>query len=100
MVVQIENPANKSMHYGDEVFAKNLSMPDKLPKKMLYSDREAEQRYNEIQADIFQKQKKAKPKEVVKFPMVLKILLGVGATLALLFKGKTIFNWAKDVLTR
>ena len=100
MVVQIDNPANKSMHYGDQVFAKDLTMPDKLPTKTLYSDREAEQRYNQIQADIFQKQKKAKPKEIIKFPMILKILLGVGGTLAVLFKGKTIFKWVKDVLTR
>lgn len=100
MVVQIDNPANKSMHYGDEVFVKNLKMPDKLPSKTLYSDREAEQRFNQIQADIFEKQKHAKPKEVTKFPMILKILLLGSSALALLFKGKSIFKGLKNIFTR
>ena len=69
VVEQIENPANKHMHYGDKPPIGVVNAPNKLPKKVLYSNAEAERIYNQMQYDIYQSQKR-------KFPMVLKIILG------------------------
>lgn len=76
VVEQIENPANKHMHYGDKPPIGVVNAPNKLPKKVLYSNAEAERIYNQMQYDIYQSQKHTKPPKKGKFPMVLKIILG------------------------
>lgn len=53
-----------------------LHPPDELPKPHIYSDIEAEKKYNEMQHDLYINSKKAhKPKK--KFPAILKILGGI-----------------------
>jgi len=100
MTVEIENPANSVMHYGTNVFVKDLVVPDKLPANKIYSAAEADAKFNQIQRDIYEGERKAKPIETTKFPMVLKILLGIGGTFAMVFKGKTILRALKNIILR
>lgn len=96
MVVEIENPANKNMHYGDKVPVGVINAPDRLPKKFIYSNYDAEKRYNELQYDIYQTQKHTKPPKKGKFPTVLKIILGtVAVACAVIFK-KDILKYIKN----
>lgn len=99
MVVQVDNPANRHMHNGDKPVVTVIDAPGYLPKRYLYSDYEAQKRYNQMQMDIYETQKHTKAPDRRKFPTVLKILLGIGAvTLGVIFrkdivKGiKTLFN--------
>ena len=71
MVEQIDNPANKIMHYGSTNVGV-LYPPDKLPKVQVYSYKEGEQIYNQMQYDLYQTQKQAKAPEKHKFPTILK----------------------------
>ncbi|MDE6139239.1 MAG: hypothetical protein K2F57_07190 [Candidatus Gastranaerophilales bacterium] len=97
MVVEIENPANKNMHYGDKLPVGVISAPERLPKRTLYSNYEAEKSYNQLQYDIYQSQKHTKPPKKGKFPTVLKILLGtITAGCAIIFK-KDIFRFIKNI---
>ena len=82
MVVQVDNPANRHMHNGDTPVVKTIDAPGFLPKKYLYSDYEAQKRYNAMQMDIYETQKHTKAPDRRKFPTVLKIVLAAG-TLAL-----------------
>ena len=82
MVVQVDNPANKHMHNGDTPVVKTINAPGFLPKRYLYSDYEAQKRYNAMQLDIYETQKHTKAPDRRKFPTVLKIVLAAG-TLAL-----------------
>lgn len=100
MTVEIENTANTNMHYGTKPPVINYTAPDKLPAKIVYSPREADVKFKEIQNDIYQGEKKAKPLQTNKFPMILKILLGGAGLYALLFKGKTVFNAVKNIILR
>lgn len=100
MVVEIDNPANKHMHYGDGVIVKNLEVPDKLPKRILYSNSDANQKFEQIQADIYNGQKHAKPIENVKTPTIIKILLGVTGAAAILLGGKKILKTIKNIFTK
>jgi len=70
--IYTENPSNSSMHYGDFTVGR-INPPDYIPKYRLYSYAEGEQRYNEIQHDLYVGAKKAKPKRKSGFPLVLKI---------------------------
>ena len=76
MVVEIENPSNRSMHYGDRILVTTTEVPDRLPQKVLYSPREAEQVHSRIMHDIYEGEKRAKPQRQVNFPAILKIILG------------------------
>ena len=49
VVEQIDNPANRNMHYGDKVPVGTISVPNSLPKRVLYSNKEAELIYIEKQ---------------------------------------------------
>jgi len=97
MVVEIENPANRSMKYGDRVLVKSMEVPDKLPTKVVYSNAEANRIYNKIEHDIYEDQKRAKPYEKTKFPTVLKILLGGIGLGAIILKGKSILKYLKNI---
>lgn len=71
--LQIDNPLNKSMHYGEH-YAGVLNPPDKLPSVELYSYQKTAQNYSQLQSDIYQKRKCVEPLNKRKFPTVLTIL--------------------------
>ena len=86
--IYTENPANSPMHYGDFTVGK-ITPPDSIPKYRLYSYAEGEQRYNEIQHDLYVGAKKAKPHRKKGIPLILKILGGlavIGTAVAAVFK--------------
>lgn len=96
MVVEIDNPANKNMHYGDKLPVGIITAPDRLPKRVLYSNYDAERRYNELQYDIYQDQKHTKPPKKGNIPTVLKIILGTAiAGCAVIFR-KDILKFIKN----
>lgn len=95
MVVEIENPANKSMKYGERILVKSIDVPDRLPQKVLYSPQEANRIYNEIENDIYEGQKRAKPYQKTKFPTVLKIIGGAIGLSVIILKGKTFLTSLK-----
>lgn len=98
MVVEIENPANRAIRYEpDRILVKSIAVPDRLPKKVLYSNQEANRIYNEIERDIYESQKRAKPYSENKFPAVLKILGGAIALFAVIFKGKSLLKMLKNI---
>lgn len=97
VVEQIDNQANKHMHYGDKPPIGIVNAPDKLPKKVLYSNAEANKIYNQMQHDIYEKQKHTKAPKKGKFPMILKIILGIiGIGAAIRFR-KNIGNRIKKI---
>lgn len=100
MVVQVDNPANKHMHNGDTPIVKTVDAPGFLPKKYLYSDYEAQKRYNQLQMDIYESQKHVKAPDKRKFPAVLKIILGAGAiALGVIFR-KDIWKFVTNIFKR
>ncbi len=97
MVVEIENPANKNMHYGDKQPVGVITAPDRLPKRTLYSNIEAERMYNQLQYDIYETQKHTKPPKKGDFPTVLKFVTGtLTAGAAIVFR-KDIFKFLKNL---
>lgn len=98
MVEQIDNPANKIMHYGNPNVG-ILNPPDKFPVVQVYSYKEGEKIYNQMQYDIYQKQQKAKPPEK-NFPTILKIgFFGIGISSLVLFR-KDITKFVKNLFKR
>ena len=98
MVVEIENPANRAMYYApDRVLVKSVEVPDRLPQKVVYSNQEADRIHAQIERDVYEGQKHAKPLSQTKFPTVLKILGGAIALTAVIFKGKAILNFLKNI---
>ncbi len=96
MVVELENPANKAMHYGNgRILVSTMEVPNTLPKKTVYSAREADIIHDRIERDIYDGIKKAKPYEKTKFPMVLKILGGIIGLSAIIFNRKALLNAIK-----
>lgn len=57
MEVEVSNPANMPMHYGDKPAVGVISAPDALPNRILYTNTGANKVYNDIQYDIYQTQK-------------------------------------------
>lgn len=97
VVEQIDNPANKHMHYGDKPPIGVISAPDKLPKRVLYSNAQAERMYNEMQYDLYQSEKHTKPPKKGRFPTILKIIIGAaGVTLGVIFR-KDITKYLKKI---
>ena len=66
------------MHNGDTPVVKTINAPGFLPKRYLYSDYEAQKRYNAMQLDIYETQKHTKAPDRRKFPTVLKIIIAAG----------------------
>ncbi len=98
MVEQIDNPANKIMHYGNSSVG-ILTPPDKFPSVQLYSYKEGERIYNQMQYDIYQKQKHAKPPEKG-FPAILKIAFtGIAISSLAIFR-KDITKFVKNLFKR
>ncbi len=88
--VQVDNPANRPMHYGDHLTGR-LYPPDYIPKYRLYSYYEGQRIYSQMSNDLYENSKKAKPKDKKGVPLIIKIMAGigiVGATIAALFKFK------------
>lgn len=94
MVEQIDNPANKAMHYGNPNMGV-LNPPDHLPKVQLYSWKEGDRIYNQMQQDLYQSSKHARPPKRHKFPMILKILFGGAFISFAIANRKNIFNFIK-----
>ena len=87
MKVEVSNPANKAMHYGDEPVVTLVNAPAKLPSRVIYSGIEARKQYEQMEADIYDGVRKAKKIEKHKFPDVLKWTLGIaGAAFAIIFR--------------
>lgn len=99
MVEQLDNPANKSMHYGT-LNVGVLNPPDRLPKVQLYSYREGERIYNQMQHDLYQGQKHAKPPEKHKFPTILKIITGAVIISSVLVFPKNILKSIKNIFKK
>lgn len=104
MVEQVDNPANYHMHYGTNPPVGTIGAPDKLPKKVLYSPREAKRVYEQMQCDIYQKAVHTKKPDKRKFPTVLKIILGTITAASILIFRKDIVkfckNFSKDLLKK
>jgi hypothetical protein len=98
VVEQIENPANRAMHYGDKPPVGTIKAPERLPKKVVYSNTEANRIYNQIQRDIYTDEKKAKPREYAKFPTILKILIGTSIIAGCILCKKEIGNFLDKYL--
>ena len=79
--LRVENPENRPMHYGDFTVGR-LNPPDYIPKYRLYSYFDGEKRYNEIQHDLYESSKKAKPKKKTSTPLILKIAAGIAVLYA------------------
>lgn len=77
MVVEVTNPQNQHMHYGDKPAVGVIDAAEKLPNRILYTNAEANKIYNELQYDIYQTAKHTKKPSKGKFPTILKILGGV-----------------------
>jgi|GEM_PF-1619053 hypothetical protein len=100
VVEQIDNPANRNMHYGDKVSVGTISAPSSLPKRVLYSNKEAERIYSEMQHDIYQTQKHTKKPSKGKFPMVLKILIGAGLLAGIVTCRKNLWSKFKSLFSK
>ena len=88
----VENPANKTMHYGDNPIVGILNLPEKTPAKKLYSYFDGQKLYNVLQQDIWVQSNKANPKEKG-VPTIIKIITaGITAAALLLFGAKGIKN--------
>lgn len=100
MVEQVDNPANKSMHYGN-ISVGVLTPPNKLPKVELYSTKKANQEYNQMQYDLFVNQQKAKPPhDRKKFPTILKFIGGLTVISSVILFKKQIFNYIKSIFKK
>lgn len=91
MVVEVSNPANSNMHYGDKPAVGVISAPDKLPNRVLYTNVQANREYNEIQYDIYKTQKEHD--RMIKKPKSKKswfVIIGAAAliTTAVIFRKK------------
>lgn len=94
--LQIENPGNRPMHYGDHVVGV-LNPPDRLPKVLVYSYMDGTRQFNSMNHDIYEAQKKAKSYNTHKFPTVLKYVGGVILAATALIFHKDIFKWIKNI---
>lgn len=78
--LQVENPANAQMHYGNNNLIGVLVPPDRIQSTTLYSFKEGRELFNTLNKDIYQSQKHATAKKRGT-PLGVKILLGIGAAI-------------------
>ena len=97
MVDQVDNIANKQMHNGNRTPVGVLTTPQTLPKKVIYSGKEAMQLYNKLQYDIYQSELHTKAKDKRKFPTVLKIVFGILATASAIIFRKDLIKFIKNI---
>ena len=88
MVVEVSNPLNNPMHYGmDNLYVKTTDAPDSLPKKVWYSEPEAQKMYGEMEHDIYIGVKKAKKKDRKTFgKIVLWLAVSCGVVSAIIYR--------------
>ena len=107
MVVEVSNPLNQHMHYGDKPVAGIISASDALPNRILYTNTNANRVYNDMQYEIYQTAKHTPPPSKGQFPPILKIaggLLALGT--AIIFRKKiwtfciNSFNKFKNIFKR
>lgn len=98
MVVQVDNPANKQMHYGTKPPVGTISAPDRLPSKIIYSEKDALDLYNKIQTELYYDEQRAKAKSKRKFPLVLKILFGMTGAASLIIFRKDLGKFLKGLV--
>lgn len=101
MVVEVTNPANNPMHYGDTPPIGVISAPDQLPNRVLYTNVEANRIYNDLQYDIYQTQKEHD--RLIKKPKRKKVLIGLAVAAlvvsAVVFR-KNIMSFGKNVIDK
>lgn len=100
MVVELANPLNQHMHYGDKPVAGVISASDSLPNRVMYTNTNANRVYNDIQYEIYQNSKNAPPPKKGGFPPVLKILAGAIALCTAVIFRKKIWMFCKSCFTR
>ncbi len=91
MVVQIDNPENNWLH-GKPPSNINLSPPDKLPRKIVYSPLVADEEFNQMIRDLRAERQRTKPKRTLEIPWLIKaigLLGGIGILAFLIKKGVT-----------
>ena len=100
--LQVENSMNPSMHYGNNAPTVSgvVPAPDSLPSYNVYSGSECNQRYNQMQSDLYVSQKVAMPKKKG-LPKILKILAGTfGAYILYVVAKPTVVNLFKKIFRR
>lgn len=70
-----------------------LTPPNSLHKPQLYSDKVAEGQFKQLAHDIYQKENSEKFENKRKTPVIVKLLLCVGAALAGWFTFKKAMKW-------
>ncbi|MBD5401945.1 hypothetical protein HDR58_03965 [bacterium] len=98
--LQTENSTNSHMHYGQPYTIGVLNPPDRLPRVTVYSFKEGEKQYRQMEYDIYQGSKKAKAPEKHKFPKVLKILGGIVIAAGAFIFRKNILNSIKGLFKK
>ena len=102
MVVEVTNPANNGMHYGDKPAVSVIPVPDKLPNRILYTNVEANRIYNDLQYDIYQTQKEHD--RIIKKPKSWKTWLTIFAAATLVTLGvvyrKNLVSLLKNGVTK
>ena len=84
--LNVENPANKYMHNGNQTLVGVLNPPQKPLIKKLYSYFDGQKLYNDLQYDVWVKSEKAHPKKKG-VPTIIKLCTGVLAVGALVLCG-------------
>ena len=102
MEVEVTNPANSPMHYGDKPPVGVIDAPDALPNRVLYTNVEANRTYNDMQYDIYQTQKEhdrllKKPKNWKKW---LTVLAAAALVTAAVIYRKNILSFGKSVVAK
>ena len=85
MVVEVSNPLNQHMHYGDKPVAGVIAASDALPNRIMYTNTNANRVYNDMQYEIYQTAKHTPTPSKGKFPPILTIsgcCLAIGAAFA------------------
>ncbi len=101
MVDQVDNIANKQMHHGNKTPVGVIqAAPQSLPKKVIYSGKEAMDLYNKLQYDIYQSELHTKAKDKRKFPTVLKIVFGTLATASAIIFRKDIVKFVQNIFKK
>ena len=92
MVVQVDNPSNKSMHTGGCCIGLQLDVPPKVTLLPTFTPTKTNKQFQELQQDVYTSINNAKPKENLKFPTILKFII-CAMGLGILYVAR------KDILT-
>lgn len=98
--LQVDNPANKHMHYGVYNPVGILTPPDKLPVVVVYSPIDGQRQFNTMEKDVYAAQQSATKLKTYKFPTILKIIGGVLIVSAGILFRKDISKFVKKLFNR